>query len=99
MFALAHATQDAAECDKGFIVLDRPNPINGIKVEGNVSDPRSASFVGLHPIATRHGFTIGELAGMFNEEFGIGCDLKIARMKNWQCRMWYDQNEREVSAL
>jgi len=74
-----------------FIVLDRPNPINGIVMEGPVLDyPRFSSFVGLYPIPVRHGMTIGELAVLFNENFMQSrVDLKVIPMENWERQMWF----------
>jgi len=73
------------------IVLDRPNPINGHQVEGNLVQDGFRSFVGWYPLAVRHGMTIGELAGMFNESFGIGCDLEVVPMKGWHRRRYMDE--------
>ncbi len=85
----------AAECGKRFVVLDRPNPINGLRVEGNILEPNFAGFVGMHPVPVRHGMTIGELATMFNEQGwlknGIRADLVVVPMTDWRRRMWYDQ--------
>lgn len=85
----------AAECGKRFVVLDRPNPINGLKVEGNILEPNFVSFVGMHPVPVRHGMTIGELATMFNEQGwlknGVRADLVVVPMTDWRRRMWYDQ--------
>src|SRR5690606_567667 len=69
IYTMAYAMEAAAEAGKPFIVLDRPNPIGGEKVEGPVLDPAYRSFVGLFPIPQRHGMTVGELARLFNEEF------------------------------
>jgi uncharacterized protein YbbC (DUF1343 family) len=89
------AMEAAAEQNIPFVVLDRPNPINGIDVEGNILEEKYSSFVGLHPIPVRHGMTVGELAKMFNEEGwlknNIQVDLKIVSIKNWDREMWYDQ--------
>lgn len=74
-----------------FIVLDRPNPIGGEIVEGNVLDPEHESFVGMYPIASRHGMTVGELALMINEEFGVGVELEVVRVDGWKRDMWYDE--------
>ena len=78
-----------------MIVLDRPNPLNGVSVEGNILEPAFSTFVGMYPIPVRHGMTVGELARMFNGEGwlknGIKADLKIIPLKNWQRSMWYDQ--------
>jgi uncharacterized protein YbbC (DUF1343 family) len=72
------------------VVLDRPNPINGITTEGPTLNPEYRSFVGLHPLPVRHGRTIGELARQFcDEEFG-DCRLTVLPMKNWQREMWFD---------
>jgi uncharacterized protein YbbC (DUF1343 family) len=74
-----------------FIVLDRPNPINGTRIEGNMVRQGMSSFVGLHPVAARHGMTVGELATLFRDGFGVRCDLEIIRMKGWRREMWHDQ--------
>jgi len=102
IWTMSLAMEAAAELGKSFVVLDRPNPINGLHVEGNVLNGVShavqrefASFVGLHPIAVRHGMTVGELAKMFNEEGwladGVKANLTIIPMNGWRRRMWYDQ--------
>lgn len=66
------------------VVLDRPNPIGGVHVQGPVLEPDYASFVGMFPIPIRHGMTIGELALLFNTEFGIGADLHVVKMRHWR---------------
>jgi uncharacterized protein YbbC (DUF1343 family) len=95
IYTMSLAMEAAAECGKRFFVLDRPNPINGLQVEGNILQKEFASFVGLHPIAVRHGMTVGELARMFNAEGwltgGIRADLVVIPMSGWHRRMWYDQ--------
>ncbi len=95
IWTMALSMEAAAEQGKTFIVLDRPNPINGIDVQGPVLDKAFASFVGLYPIPVRHGMTVGELATMFNEEGwlknGVKARLKIVPMQGWQRAMWYDQ--------
>jgi uncharacterized protein YbbC (DUF1343 family) len=73
------------------VVLDRPVPINGHDVEGNVLDERFASFVGPPRLAMRYGMTIGELAGFFNAELGIGADLNVVPLDGWHRTDWYDQ--------
>ena len=89
------AMEAAAENGKRFVLLDRPNPVNGIRVEGNVLDPAQASFVGLHPIPVRHGMTVGELAKMFNGQGWLAgharADLVVIPMEGWRRRMWYDR--------
>jgi uncharacterized protein YbbC (DUF1343 family) len=69
------------------VVLDRPNPLGGDVVEGNIPDPAYASFVGLYPLPTRHGMTIGELASYLNTEHCLGCDLTVVPMRGWR-RAW-----------
>jgi uncharacterized protein YbbC (DUF1343 family) len=81
----------AAGRQLSVLVLDRPNPINGIDVEGNVLDPRFASFVGAGPLAMRHGMTIGELARLFNSELEIGAALTVMPLDGWNRPDWYDQ--------
>jgi uncharacterized protein YbbC (DUF1343 family) len=87
---MALAMEAARERGKRFVVLDRPNPIDGAHVEGNILEPEYSSFVGMFPIPMRHGMTIGELAGMFNDEFRIGCDLVVVRMEGWRREVWHD---------
>ena len=77
--------------DVAIVVLDRPNPINGLTTEGPVLDPAYTSFVGMHPIPVRHGRTIGELATQFRDEAFPKCRLSILPMKNWDRAMWFDQ--------
>jgi uncharacterized protein YbbC (DUF1343 family) len=92
---MALAMEAAAEKKIPFLVLDRPNPINGLEVEGNLAEPDFTSFIGLFPIPVRHGMTIAELACMINEEGwlkgGIKADLNWIPLNNWQRELWYDQ--------
>jgi len=86
------AMQAAKENGKKFVVLDRPNPIGGHKVEGAVAKVSLAGGItAIHPIPTRHGMTVGELAQLFNAEYGIGCDLTVIPVENWRRDMYYDQ--------
>ena len=78
-------------CGVTVIVLDRPNPINGVTTEGLLLDPNYKSFVGMHPILVRHGRTIGELAQQFRDEAFPKCELSVLPMKNWERAMWFDQ--------
>ena len=73
-----------------FLVLDRPNPIGGQAIAGNCLDPAFASFVGQYPIPVRYGLTIGELAQLFNEEYGIGADLHIVALEGWQRSFYWE---------
>ncbi len=85
------AMRACREHGKEFIVLDRPNPITGSMVEGNLLDMRFASFVGPCPVPVRHGLTIGELALWANDKLGIGCNLTVCRMRGWTRSMWADE--------
>ncbi len=89
---MALAMQAAARKEIPFVVLDRPNPIGGEIVEGALLDPKFKSFVGMYPIPARHGMTVGELATLFNEKHGIGCDLIVARVANWRRSQWQDDS-------
>ena len=72
-----------------MVVLDRPNPINGVAVEGNILEKEYASFIGQHPVPIRHGLTMGELASFINK--GIKCELTVVPMKGWRREMWFDE--------
>jgi uncharacterized protein YbbC (DUF1343 family) len=78
-------------CGIAVVVLDRPNPINGVTIEGPVLDTNYKSFVGMHPLPVRHGRTIGELAQQFRDEAFHNCELSVLPMKNWKRSMWFDQ--------
>ena len=91
-YTMANCMRAARRLNRKVIVCDRPNPINGISVAGNILEPEQASFVGQYPIPTRHGMTLGELAQMFNEEFGIGCELEVISMEGWDRTYWLDQS-------
>jgi uncharacterized protein YbbC (DUF1343 family) len=90
-YTMANCMKAAAKLGKHVVVCDRPNPINGIAVEGNVTETAFTSFVGQFELPTRPGMTIGELAQLFNENFGIGCDLEVITMEGWSRDMWFDQ--------
>lgn len=91
IYTMAYAMMACAEHDKEFIVFDRPNPINGVDVEGNILDLKYRSFIGYYPIVQRHGMTIGELARLFNEEYGIGCRLTVVPLYGWKREMLYPE--------
>jgi uncharacterized protein YbbC (DUF1343 family) len=95
IWTMSLAMEAAAEQGIPFIVLDRPNPINGIDVEGNILETAFATFVGLYPIPVRHGMTVGELARLFNGEGrlagGVQADLTVIPMEGWQRERWFDQ--------
>jgi len=83
IYTLANMMRLCSDQGKQVVVLDRPNPINGIDVEGNCVQTGFTSFVGKYPIPIRHGFTIGEIATLFNDEFQIKCDLEVIHMEGW----------------
>lgn len=89
MYTMAYCLELAAEMDKKVVVLDRPNPVGGKKVEGNILEPEWSSFVGLYPLPMRHGLTFGELALFINDQFGIGADLEVIPMAGWQRSMFF----------
>ena len=91
LWTMKLAMEAARERGIAFIVLDRPNPINGIDIEGNIHEPQFRSFVGMHAIPMRHGMTVGELALMFNSEFEICCELSVIKMEGWRRAMWFEE--------
>ncbi len=88
---MIYCMEACARYGKRMIVLDRPNPINGKQIEGNLLQPEYSSFVGRFPIPMRHGMTAGELALLFNSEYGIGCELTVVPMQGWKREWWFDQ--------
>jgi len=93
IYTMSLAMEAAREANIPFIVLDRPNPLGGNRVEGNVLDPKFKSDVGRYSIPYIYGMTIGELAKLFNEEYGIGCNLTVIPMEGWRREMNYEQTE------
>ena len=89
VYTMALAMEAAGEAGIPFVVLDRPNPIGGVEVQGNVLDPEFASFVGMYPIPMRHGMTPGELARLFRGEFGVEAELSIAPLSGWSRSDWF----------
>jgi len=94
LYTMSLAMEAAAENHKQFVVLDRPNPINGVQLEGPVLEPKFATFVGLYPIPVRYALTVGELAKMINGEGwlakGVKADLTVVVLTGWQRGMWFD---------
>lgn len=90
VYTMMLAMEACAEADVDVVVLDRPNPIGGTAVEGNVVSEGFASFVGMHPLATRHGMTAGELAHLFRTERRIDVELEVVPMLGWRRGMHYD---------
>jgi uncharacterized protein YbbC (DUF1343 family) len=91
IYTMANCLQAARRHGLKVIVCDRPNPIGGAQVEGMVLVPGFESFVGMYPIPMRHGMTIGELARLFNDHFGIGADLHVMTMDGWRRDMYWDE--------
>ena len=93
VYTLANCMRAASKFGKRVVVCDRPNPINGVSVAGNILEPEYASFVGQFPLPTRHGMTVGELARMFNDHFSINCDLEVVPMNGWRREFWHDDTD------
>ncbi|MCI0708351.1 MAG: DUF1343 domain-containing protein [Ignavibacteriae bacterium] len=91
---MGYAMEAAAENGVELIVLDRPNPLTGNRVEGTMIEPEYKSFVGYYPIPYVYGLTVGELAQMVNEEGwlanGVKCNLTVVQMEGWSRSMWWD---------
>lgn len=92
IYTMAYAMEAARDANIPFIVLDRPNPLGGNRVEGNVLDPKFKSFIGLYPIPYVYGMTVGELAQLFNKEFNLNCNLTIVPLDGWTRDMTYEDS-------
>jgi uncharacterized protein YbbC (DUF1343 family) len=88
---LGYLLEEAAKVKLPVFVLDRPNPIGGVDVDGPIADTDKLSFISYHTIPTRHGLTIGELAQMFNRQRNIGADVRVIKMEGWRRWMWFDE--------
>lgn len=93
VYTIANCMRVARRLGKRVIVCDRPNPIGGEAVEGNVLESGFESFVGQFSLPTRHGMTAGELSRMFNEHWGIGCELEVVGMEGWTRDLWFDDTD------
>lgn len=91
IYTMLHALTACAERGLRFVVLDRPNPLGGVVVDGNVLQEEYRSFVGLHPLAVRHGMTVGELALLFRDELGLTVDLTVVKMRGWRREMTFEE--------
>jgi uncharacterized protein YbbC (DUF1343 family) len=91
MYTMLYALQACAAHGRRLVVLDRPNPLGGLATDGNVLEEDYRSFVGLHPLAARHGMTMGELALMFRSELGLPVDLHVVKMRGWRRTMWFEE--------
>ena len=90
---MAYCLEVAKQYDKKIMVLYRPNPITGDKVEGNLLKDEFRSFVGLYPLPMRHGLTMGELASLFNQHYKIGCELEVITMEGWNRSMLFNETD------
>jgi len=88
---MTYCMMEAARADIRFVVLDRPNPITGSRVEGPVLEPAFRTLSAYHPVPTRHGMTSAELALFANTEYGIGCDLQVVSCQGWSRDQWFDE--------
>ena len=88
---LGYVIEEAAKAGRPVFVLDRPNPIGGLEIEGPVADADKLSFTAYQSIPVRHGMTIGELGQLFNQQRQLGCDLRIIKMEGWRRAMWFDE--------
>lgn len=93
IYTMANCMRACAKYGKKMFVLDRPNPINGIDVEGNLLELGHESFVGMYPIPMRHGMTVGELAQLFNKDFELHCDLEVVTMDGWNRKYFGDETD------
>ncbi|MCK5695713.1 MAG: DUF1343 domain-containing protein [Desulfobacula sp.] len=93
IYTVSYCLEMAAKLDKPVIILDRPNPIGGTQVEGNILSKEFSSFVGRFPIPMRHGLTIGEILQFFNQEFHIGCNLTIIPMTGWKRDLYWQDTQ------
>jgi len=89
LYTMAYCMERAAELGKKIVILDRPNPIGGEKIEGNILQSDCSSFVGLYALPMRHGLTFAELALWINGEYGLGTDLEIVKMDGWKRSMLF----------
>lgn len=90
VYTMANCLRAAARHRVPVVVCDRPNPIGGVDVEGATLDPAYASFVGQFPIPLRHGLTVGEIARLFNDAFGLGAPLEVVPLEGWRREMYFD---------
>ena len=93
VYTIANCMRVARRLGKRVIVCDRPNPVGGVAVEGNLLEEGFESFVGQYQLPTRHGMTAGELSKMFNEHWGVGCDLEVVTMDGWSRDLWFDETD------
>jgi uncharacterized protein YbbC (DUF1343 family) len=90
---MGYSMEEAAKAGIRFLVLDRPNPINGVQMEGPLLEPSRLSFTGYFPLPVRHGLTVGELAGLFNGENRLGTNLEVVKVEGWRRALWFDETD------
>jgi uncharacterized protein YbbC (DUF1343 family) len=90
IYTISYCLEAAAENNIKVVILDRPNPVSGSEIEGNVLEMEYSSFVGRYPIPMRHGLTCGEFALFINSEFNINADLEIIKMQDYDRKMYYE---------
>jgi uncharacterized protein YbbC (DUF1343 family) len=90
-WTMALSAEAAGKAGKKFIVLDRPDPIRGDRIDGNILDPRFRSFVGLYPVALRYGLTPGELLRYLVGTHQVNADVTVVPMRGWHRAMWFDE--------
>lgn len=88
---MALCMRAASSAEVKVVVLDRPNPIGGLQIEGGGLEPGLENFCGLYPVPQRHALTVGELARLYNDTFGIGCELEVVACEGWRRRWYYDE--------
>ena len=89
IYTISYCLEAARENNVQVVILDRPNPVSGLRTEGNLLEKEYASFVGRYPIPMRHGLTAGEFALFINNEFSINADLQVIKMQNWDRKMYF----------
>jgi len=87
---LYYSVSSSSKAGIPLIVLDRPNPINGVIIEGPILEERFRSFVGIAPIPVRYGLTVGELAKYYSSVLGLGGDVRVIQLEGWKRSLWYD---------
>jgi len=93
IYTISYCMEAAKKAGKTIVILDRPNPISGVQVEGNCLEAEFESFVGRYPIPMRHGLTIAEFARYINDTANIHCDLEIVQMNGWKRGMYFDNTD------
>ena len=83
--------EEAGKRKIAMFVLDRPNPITGLICQGPIADQKHLGFTAYVPMPVAHGMTFGELATMYQKEFGVECELHVVKMENWRREMWFDE--------